>query len=575
MTSRSPDGTGEMTKATSTGFGNLPAPGAHRHRDFSSDTRFAGATTWATRVLVLALLSLMPFRAEAQNPSPPPATPDQQSLGSKQLDALIAPVALYPDTLLAQMLMASTYPLEVVQADRWLIEHKDMEGDRLKQEAEKQGWDDSVKSLIATPSVLSMMSSKLDWTQKLGDAVLAQQPDVMDAIQRLRSKAYATNKLKSTTEQNVTVSQEENKQVIAIAPTNPDIIYVPNYDPAVVYGEWPYPDYPPYYFPEPSYIASGILATGIAFGTAYALGRWASGARFWGGGLNWRGGQIDVNRGARVTHWRHNPQHRRGVAYNNVNVRQRFGGTTIRAGTRGQLDFRGRSGQQVLNPGGGRADLREQRPANRPDIGNRPNTANRPNIANRPNAGDRGRARQASHAVRPSSRPSHPSRGPAVGNVQQRRVAQRPAHRERASVGAARPAAFGYAGRRGGGGRAFAGGGRGFGGGGRGGGRGGRRSDVRLKHDVVLLGRLDNGLGFYRFAYNGSNRVYVGVLAQEVQTVAPQAVVRGRDGYLKVLYDKLSLKFQTYDQWIASGAQVPRRGDVKSTEQPSVAHPRQ
>ena len=135
MASRSADGTGEMIKVFTTGSGNLTAPRAHRNRNFGSDSDFAGAMTWAAWVLALVLLSLMPFRAEAQNPSPPPATADQQLLRSEQLDALVAPVALYPDTLLAQVLMASTYPLEIVQADRWLIEHKDMGGDRLKQEA--------------------------------------------------------------------------------------------------------------------------------------------------------------------------------------------------------------------------------------------------------------------------------------------------------------------------------------------------------------------------------------------------------------------------------------------------------
>ena len=144
--------------------------------------------------------------------------------------------------------MASTYPLEVVQAERWALQHKSLDGDPLKKEVEKQGWDDSVKSLVTTPSVLTMMSKKVDWTQKLGDAVLAQQADVMDAVQRLRSKAYAKEKLRPTKEQNVTVRQEGNKQVVAIESTDPGTLYVPYYDPAVVYGEWPYPDYPPYYY---------------------------------------------------------------------------------------------------------------------------------------------------------------------------------------------------------------------------------------------------------------------------------------------------------------------------------------
>src|SRR5215470_13665876 len=210
MSSQSPDGSGAMMKAVAAPSGNLAVL---RTRSFADHPDFAGGIAGATRILAVVLLFLMPLRVEAQSPSPSPAT-DQQLLRSEQLDAVVAPVALYPDALLAEVLMASTYPLEIVQANRWVNEHKDLDGDRLKREAEKQGWDDSVKSLVATPSVLSMMSSKLDWTQKLGDAVLAQQPDVMDAVQRLRSKAYAANKLKSTNEQSVSVRQEENKQLI-------------------------------------------------------------------------------------------------------------------------------------------------------------------------------------------------------------------------------------------------------------------------------------------------------------------------------------------------------------------------
>ena len=145
----------------------------------------------------------------------------------------------------------------------------------MKAAVDKQTWDDSIKSLVATPEVLQMMSSKLDWTQKLGDAVVAQQPDVMDAIQRLRTKAQANNKLQSTKEQKVTVQQVQNRQVIAIEPTDPDMVYVPYYDPSVVYGDWPYPDYPPYYLPAPGYFGAGIIAAGLGFGAGYALGRWA------------------------------------------------------------------------------------------------------------------------------------------------------------------------------------------------------------------------------------------------------------------------------------------------------------
>ena len=183
------------------------------------------------RTLVLALVVLTPFTALAQTPPPQAAAPSEQLLKPEELDALVAGIALYPDTLLSVVLMASTYPLEVVQADRWAKENKNLKGDELKAAVDKQSWDESVRSLVATPDVLSMMSTKLDWTQKLGDAVLAQQPDVMDAIQRLRTKAEANNKLTSTKEQKVTKKQEQGKQVIVIEPTEPNTVYVPYYDP--------------------------------------------------------------------------------------------------------------------------------------------------------------------------------------------------------------------------------------------------------------------------------------------------------------------------------------------------------
>ncbi|MGB8042203.1 MAG: DUF3300 domain-containing protein, partial [Pseudolabrys sp.] len=265
--------------------------------------------------------------------------PAQQLLKAEELDQLVAPIALYPDALLAEVFMASTYPLEVVQADRWATDNKALKGDQLKAAVDKQGWDDSVKSLVATPSVLTMMSTKLDWTQKLGDAVLAQQPDVMDAVQRLRTKAQANNKLTSTKEQKVSVTQQENKQVIVIEPTVPDTVYVPYYDPAVVYGGWPYPAYPPYYFPPPvGYVPGAVLATGIAFGAGYAVGRWASGGNYWGGGVNWGGNNINVNRSVNINNvsgnsWQHNPVHRGGVKYSNTNVQQKFSDNNIRAGS--------------------------------------------------------------------------------------------------------------------------------------------------------------------------------------------------------------------------------------------------
>ena len=160
---------------------------------------------------VLALMILVPVAANAQTPATPASTSSDQLLKAEELDALVAPIALYPDTLLSLVLMASTYPLEVIQAERWVRENKKLKGDELKAAVDKQGWDQSVKSLVATPDVLSMMSMRLSWTQKLGDAVLAQQADVMDAIQRLRTKADANNKLTSTKEQRVTKRQANHR----------------------------------------------------------------------------------------------------------------------------------------------------------------------------------------------------------------------------------------------------------------------------------------------------------------------------------------------------------------------------
>src|SRR3984957_5663130 len=224
-------------------------------------------------LLAFAIVVATAVSAVAQQPaatSPPMSSQsDQTLLKPEQLEALVAPIALYPDELLANMVAAATYPLEVVEADRWIKEKKNLKGDTLKAEVDKKGWDDSVKALTATPSVLDMMSDKLDWTKSLGDAMLAQQADLMDSIQRLREKAKANNKLVSNKQQKVTVKQQEGKQAIVIEPTDPDAMYVPYYEPAAVYGAWPYADYPPYYFGYPSYIGAGVVAAGIAFGTAW------------------------------------------------------------------------------------------------------------------------------------------------------------------------------------------------------------------------------------------------------------------------------------------------------------------
>src|SRR5258708_2828603 len=314
-------------------------------------------------LLALALLMTIPVAVSAQTPDNPPAPsspaqpasqppPTVELLKPEQLEALAAPIALYPDPLLANVLAASTYPLEVVQGDRWVRAHKNLKGDALKKEVDKQAWDDSVKALAGTPEVLAMMSEKLNWTKNLGDAVLAQQPDVMEAIQRLRAKAQANNKLTNTKQQKVSVQQQQNKQMIVIEPAVPDTMYVPYYDPAVVYGAWPYRDYPPYYFAAPSYIGAGMVAAGIAFGAGFAIARWGN---YWGGGCNWGNNNFFINRSNTTknigNNWQHNPAHRQAVKYANADVAQRFGNNDLRAGAGNRMDYRGRDGQQVVRPG--------------------------------------------------------------------------------------------------------------------------------------------------------------------------------------------------------------------------------
>ena len=284
----------------------------------------------------------------------PTDTPLLQLFDVGRLDQLVAPIALYSDPLLAQVLMASTYPLEVVQADRFAKVNKKLKGDKLKESLAKQDWDASVKELVSTPTVLAMMSDKLDWTQTLGDAVLAQQADVMDAIQRLRVKAQANGKLESTEQQKVTVTQKADQQVIEIEPASPEVVYVPYYDPTVVYGEWPYPEYPPYYYPPPAgYIVGGAIATGLAWGIAYAIGR-----EIWDD-IDWDHGDIntmelDIDRNADIDRnfkkWEHHSYHRRGVKYDNDAVKNKF----ARAGTLPsdrKLDYRGWTGDPALKQG--------------------------------------------------------------------------------------------------------------------------------------------------------------------------------------------------------------------------------
>ena len=340
-----------------------------------------------TKVLVvfLTFLLLMPQALAAQSES------KEKPFKQEELDQLLAPIALYPDSLMAQILMASTYPLEVVEAGRWAKKNKDLKGDALAAALEKQDWDPSVKSLVNFPQVLDMMNEKLDWTQKLGDAFLAQQKEVMDTVQKLRAKAEAQGNLKTTDQQNVVVEKET--QTIIIESANPQVVYVPTYNPTVVYGSWWYPAYPPYYYYPPGYVAGAAL---LSFGVGVAVG--AAWGYAWGG-CNWRGGDvdIDINRNTNINNnidrskyqdkvtsgqggrgeWKHDPEHRKGVSYRDQDTAQKFDrGASRDAKSRESFRGRAEAGRQDIARGGaddfkGRTGGGRQDTAARRDTGSR------------------------------------------------------------------------------------------------------------------------------------------------------------------------------------------------------------
>lgn len=327
------------------------------------------------RIVFLLLLLLIGggVSAAADGQNSPPV------FKQEELEQLLAPIALYPDSLLSQILMASTYPLEVVQAQRWAKQNSNLRGLELAQALEGRTWDPSVKSLIDFPDVLDMMNDKLDWMQSLGDAFLAQQADVMAAVQTLRQKAQAQGSLKTTPQQTVT----DSNQVIVIESASPEVIYVPAYDPTVVYGYWPYPAYPPYYWYPPWY----VRATPYAFGAGFIMG--AAWGYAWGH-CDWHGGDIDIdinrnanfnrniNRGNYVSHyqrdgqfgrdgrgtWQHNPADRKGVPYRDTATAQRYNRAALTNAVQSREAYRGRTEQGI---GGGVNQF-----DNRPGVAQRP-----------------------------------------------------------------------------------------------------------------------------------------------------------------------------------------------------------
>ena len=273
----------------------------------------------------------------------------------EELDQMLAPIALYPDSLLSQVLMAATYPSDVADAAKWSKAHPDQKGDAAVNAVADQPWDPSVQSLVAFPQVLATMEQDPDWVQRLGDAFLAQPEDVMDAVQRLRAAAKKAGNLESTEQQKVIVEQAPQTQqsVIVIEPAQPQVVYVPSYNPTVVYGSWWYPSYPPVYLPPPpGYVFGTALVSGIAFGVGIGITN-----ALWGG-CNWgrrsvdinvnRYNNINVNKRLNVNqknvNWNHNAQNRRGVPYRDANSRERYGKQV--AGADNRKEFRGRDSQR-------------------------------------------------------------------------------------------------------------------------------------------------------------------------------------------------------------------------------------
>jgi hypothetical protein len=252
-------------------------------------------------ILLAALVGAAPFigvlapsAAYAQNAA---------QISSQQLDSLTAPIALYPDALLAQVLMAATFPQDIEAAAAWSKANPNMKGDDAVKAVASQPWDPSVQSLVAFPQVLATMASKPDWVTQIGNAFLAQPNDVMDSVQRLRKQAQQAGHLQTNEQQKVVVEQS----TIQIVPANPQVVYVPTYNPTVVYGTWPYPAYPPVYVPPPpGYPIATGLAAGLAFGAGIAVAN-----SLWGG-VNWNTNSVNVNVNR----------------YNNINVNNRINTNT-------------------------------------------------------------------------------------------------------------------------------------------------------------------------------------------------------------------------------------------------------
>jgi Protein of unknown function (DUF3300) len=289
----------------------------------------------------LTVYAQSPPQQDASQEQPAPVIPNDQ------LDSLVAPIALYPDPMLAQVLAASTYPLEIIQLQQWLAQHKDLKDKALVEAVGKEDWDASVQAMAPLPDVVKQLAENIKWTTDLGNAFLAQQNDVMEAVQRMRMKAKGAGNLKSTEQQKVETKTVENKTVVVIEQAQPEVIYVPSYNPTVVYGAPAYP-YPPIVYPPPPSTGAVVAGMAISFGVGMAMGAaWHGG---WGYNCGWGGGghnditinnnnsfvnnsnRTNVNRPSQRpagggNNWQHNPQHRGGAPYSNRATANQYGGS--------------------------------------------------------------------------------------------------------------------------------------------------------------------------------------------------------------------------------------------------------
>ena len=417
----------------------------------------SNAHSRASRIVAAATMMAFALSGASSAQTPTPAAPapngaasqaaapgsaqspgEQKTFSQAELEQLVAPVALYPDELFVQVLMASTYPIEIVQADRWVKAHPGLKDKALEDALQKEPWDPSVKSLTAFPQVLTMMSEKLDWTQKLGDAFLAQQQEVMATAQALRGKAVSEGNLKDSKEQKVVTEKTETTTIIKIEPTNPQVVYVPTYNPTVVYGAWPYPAYPPYYYYPPGYVA-GAAFVGFTAGVIVGSALW--------GGANWGRGDVNVNvnrynnfnkTNISNGNWQHNSNHRGAVPYRDQRTAQQYnrGGSS---GAQAREAYRGRDAgaQQVRDTGRGGA-----------------------NGARSTSAADRGGAGAGAGAARQSSA----TRGTSAFDSGSRAQTSNYSNRGASSMSSARSSGASSGARAGGGARGGGGGGRGGGG---------------------------------------------------------------------------------------------------------------